>query len=637
MQHLANLRNKPKQDVLRSLKDKLKEGETEYLNEVLDKLDHSIKKNKEFKLIQIEALCGCGNFDQAQKYAEEFCASYPDEYVGIRWIFFLERINRKISFQEQEKLDKVQTIASNELGALLSGSLSNYEDLIETIIKSERYDLSLKEILLKSSIEQVPTEIQRGYLKENLKYRFENWKVQQQLLWIAACLRNSFSKDSSSLLEQLSKIISKPDLEMSDLVGTRTLINIAVSNSNNMSAFNQRYEHLSQVYKALTSRLGEIVLKNQKFDDDTTNQKTKKIAIFCAPLIHVNHAPSNRVLEISATLKQRYGYELKVFAGGTFSYSVNAAGANYTTNAMVIPNDQKSIEYAGVSIPIWTSYKDDGQHKKHLEAFENIMNFRPDGVLVFGDCHPVQRLLRDKVPTLLIPTISSPPVGDMDAFFSLWRPACLRDKIDKGLWPKEFYQKAIFGPCPVNILKPTYKARRKDIIPEAEIIIVLMGSRLTDEMRGPFANRLSDFLSQKPKVYVLIIGGKDADTVMGEELKNNAGQIRHFDYVTNLAEIFSGCDIVLNPPRQGGGTGVAIAMSVGCAVVSLDEGDGATLIDPEDLCADLDGFFERLRRLTDSKGFRAINQTRAKHQVQESIGFERGMDVLDEALKKLIA
>ena len=637
MQHLANLRNKPKQDVLQSLKDKLKEGETEYLNEVLDKLDHSIKKNKEFKLIQIEALCGCGNFDQAQKYAEEFCASYPDEYVGIRWIFFLERINRKISFQEQEKLDRVQKIASNELGALLSGRLSNYEDLIETIIKSERYDLSLKEILLKSSIEQVPTEIQRGYLKENLKYRFENWTVQHQLLWIAACLRNSFSKDSSSLLEQLSKIISKPGLEMSDLVGTRTLINIAVSNSNNMSAFNQRYKHLSQVYKALTSRLGEVVLKNQKFDDDTTNQKNKKIAIFCAPLIHANHAPSNRVLEISATLKQRYGYELKVFAGGTFSYSVNAAGANYTTNAMVIPNDQKSIEYAGVAIPIWTSYKDDGQHKKHLETFENIMNFRPDAVLVFGDCHPVQRLLRDKVPTLLIPTISSPPVGDMDAFFSLWRPACLRDKIDKGLWPKEFYQKAIFGPCPVNILKPTYKTPRKDIIPEAEIIIVLMGSRLTDEMRGPFASRLSDFLSQKPKVYVLIIGGKDADTVMGEELKNNASQIRHFDYVTNLAEIFSGCDIVLNPPRQGGGTGVAIAMSVGCAVVSLDEGDGATLIDPEDLCADLDEFFERLSRLTDSKGFRAINQTRAKHQVQESIGFERGMNVLDEALKKLIA
>ena len=116
-------------------------------------------------------------------------------------------------------------------------------------------------------------------------------------------------------------------------------------------------------------------METNEFDDDTTNQKNKKIAIFCAPLIHVNHAPSNRVLEISATLKQRYGYELKVFAGGTFSYSVNAAEANYTTNAMVIPNDQKSIEHSGISIPIWTSYKDDGQYKKHIETFENIMDF----------------------------------------------------------------------------------------------------------------------------------------------------------------------------------------------------------------------------------------------------------------------
>ena len=637
MQHLANLKKKPEQDVLQLLKAKLKEGEVEYLNEVMEQLDHSIKKNKEFRLIQIEALCGCGNFDGAQKYAEDFCAAYPTEYVGIRWINFLEVITERTSFQEHEKSERISTIASDELGALLSGGIANYEDLIENIIVSKRYDFSFKEYLLQAALRQVPTETQIGYLEENLVCRFEKWTEQQQLLWTAVCLRNSFSKDSSGLLDQLSKIISKPGLEMSDLVGTRTIINIAVSNSNNMSAYNERYKRLSEVYKALAFRLGEMVLETKKVEADTAGRENKRVAVFCAPLIHVNHAPSNRVLEISSTLKKRYGYELKIFAGGTFSYSVNAGEGNYTTNAMVIPKDHKSIEFSSVFIPIWTSYKDDGQYKKHLEALENIMSFKPDVVLVFGDCHPVQRLLCGKVPTFLIPTISAPPVGDMDAFFSLWRPASLRDKIEKGLWPKEYYQKAVFGACPVHISKPKYKASRKDIIPEAEIIIVLMGSRLTDEIRGPFASRLSHFLSQNPKVYVLIIGGKDAVAVMGKELENQASQIRHFDYAVNLAEIFSGCDIVLNPPRQGGGTGVAIAMSVGCAVVSLEEGDGATLIDPEDLCADLDEYFERLSRLTDSKGFRRINQVRAKHQVYESIGFESGMDVLDEGLKKLIS
>ncbi len=635
MQNFAKLKKKPEQDLLDLLRAKLKEGGVEDLNEVMDQLDRSMKKNKEFQLIKIEALCGSGNFKEAQKYAEEFCKSYPNEYVGIRWINFLEVITEKTSFLEQEKSARIVTIASDELGTLLSG-LTNYEDLIETIIKSKRYDFSFKEYLLQAALAQVPTETQRAYLEENLKYRFEKWTEQHQLLWTAACLRNSFSKDPSSLLDQLSKVVSKPGLEMSDLVGTRTLINIAVGNSNNMSAFNQRYERLSQVYKVLTSRLDEMVLETGKVDVDTSKPKNKRIAIFCAPLIHVNHAPSNRVLEISATLKKRYGYDLKIFAGGTFSYSVNAAEANYTTNAMVIPSDQKSIEFSGVSIPIWTSYKDDGQYKKHLESAENIESYRPDVVLVFGDCHPVQRLLCGKLPTFLIPTLSSPPVGDMDAFFSLWRPGSLRNKINKGLWPEEYYQKAVFGPCPVNILKPKYKASRKDIIPEADIILILMGSRLADEIRGQFSIRLADFLSQKPRVYVLTVGGRDADAVIGEELKDSANQIRHFDYLTNLAEIFSGCDIVLNPPRQGGGTGVAIAMSVGCAVVSLEEGDGATLIDPEDLCADLDEYFERLTRLTDSKGFRTINQTRAKHQVYEAIGFESGMDVLDDGLKRLI-
>ena len=169
------------------------------------------------------------------------------------------------------------------MGALLSSGLTNYEDLIETIITSVRYDFSFKEYLLQAALKQIPTETQIGYLEENLTCRFEEWTEQQQLLWTAVCLRNSFSKDSSSLLDRLSKIVSKPGLEMSDLVGTRTIINIAVSNSNNMSAFNERYERLSQVYGVLTSRLDEMTRETNKLYVDITSPKNKKICnLLCA-------------------------------------------------------------------------------------------------------------------------------------------------------------------------------------------------------------------------------------------------------------------------------------------------------------------------------------------------------------------
>ncbi|GIR55951.1 MAG: hypothetical protein CM15mP62_34220 [Rhodospirillaceae bacterium] len=91
---------------------------------------------------------------------------------------------------------------------------------------------------------------------------------------------NSFSKDPSSLLDRLSKIVSKPGLEMSDLVGTRTVINIAVSNSNNMSAFNERYERLSQVYGVLTSRLDEMTRETNKCMLILRAQKIKKLQSF---------------------------------------------------------------------------------------------------------------------------------------------------------------------------------------------------------------------------------------------------------------------------------------------------------------------------------------------------------------------
>mgnify|MGYP003301767003 CR=1 FL=1 len=73
--------------------------------------------------------------------------------------------------------------------------------------------------------------------------------------------------------------------------------------------------------------------------------RNKKIAIFCAPLIHVNHAPSNRVLEISATLKQRYGYELKIFPAKTSCQEI----LNFKPNGVFLsngPGDPEPCIYA---------------------------------------------------------------------------------------------------------------------------------------------------------------------------------------------------------------------------------------------------------------------------------------------------
>ena len=222
---------------------------------------------------------------------------------------------------------------------------------------------------------RTPTDAQKSYLEENVIQRFKSWTAQHQLLWIAACLRNSFSKDVSKLFNQLRKVIPNPSLEISDLVGIISLVNTSVANSNNMSALIQRYQCLSEVYSVLTSRLENLIPDSRKTNLAKTRSSGKRIAIFCSPLIHINHAPSNRVLEISATLKKRYGYKVKIFAGGTFHYNVNSAGAIFSTNAMKIPKEDETLDFNGEAIPIWTSYMDDSQYKKHLETLNNILNF----------------------------------------------------------------------------------------------------------------------------------------------------------------------------------------------------------------------------------------------------------------------
>ena len=179
--------------------------------------------------------------------------------------------------------------------------------------------------------------------------------------------------------------------------------------------------------------------------------------------------------------------------------------------------------------------------------------------------------------------------------------------------------------------------RRKDIQPLASTILAVAGTRLGKEIRGAFAERLADLLSMRPTVHLCMIGGGERAELIGTELGPVADQVHTIGFSQTLTGLLCGCDIVLNPDRQGGGTGIALAMSAGCPVVSLATGDGATLLEAEDLSADLDAYFERLSRLIDDEGFRREVGARMPAQVERMLHFERGVATIARTVEELAA
>ena len=110
----------------------MKEGEVEYLNEVADQLDRSIKKSKEFKLIQIDAM-DVVILMKHKNMPRSFMRLIQRNMLVVE---ILEVITEnKFSRATIREISRMR----EELGALLSSGLTNYEDLIETIITSVRF------------------------------------------------------------------------------------------------------------------------------------------------------------------------------------------------------------------------------------------------------------------------------------------------------------------------------------------------------------------------------------------------------------------------------------------------------------------------------------------------------------------
>jgi hypothetical protein len=90
-------------------------------------------------------------------------------------------------------------------------------------------------------------------------------------------------------------------------------------------------------------------------------------------------------------------------------------------------------------------------------------------------------------------------------------------------------------------------------------------------------------------------------------------QFRHIPFDAALSELMTIVDVFANPFRPGGGNSANNALSAGTVLLTLDQGDVASLVPPEHRAVDQFDYFERLIRLVEDP-----SQMAAWRELQQS-------------------
>ncbi|WP_420565319.1 glycosyltransferase [Thalassobaculum sp.] len=593
------------------------------------------------QLAQAALLFSEGEIDAAGAAIDAFCERWPDNLDGIEWAIRIHQVAdaqgraERIGGLGRRAIDLSAAYIKLWLAQTGTGVIPLVEQIVTSATLSHGARARLCEVLFNAR--QLDAAV-RERIFAALAPKIGTWPPDSQLFW--ATLLLLFSDRTEEAVRWIRDLLDRDAIEPHAFAGLQFSISRAIG-SGNMELFQVRHDLLTAIHARWQQRLETAMEPADRARLTAQRQpaeRTGRIAILAAPLVGRAHAPTMRVLELAAALIRDHGYQVRIFVGGPSFFRPTAPVAvatmyNAPADKLLVPH----VEFEGLEIGLTGNLMDDGQARKPLLTAAQILEFEPDAVIAYGDASPVQGLLAGRVPIFLMPTGSGAPVGALDRFACEWREASLWDLVAEGRWPGHLTERAVFGATGARIPRPIVRMSRAEILPHASCILAIAGTRLVKELRGAFAKRLAEVMAARPTVHLLLVGGGDRSDLIGCELLPVQDRVHTIGFAQDLAGLFCGCDIVLNPDRQGGGTGIAMAMAVGCPVLSLRTGDGATLLASDDLSVDLDAYFDRLDRLIDDETLRRKVGGRMPEQVEQMLDFESGVATVARTVEDLAA
>lgn len=276
------------------------------------------------------------------------------------------------------------------------------------------------------------------------------------------------------------------------------------------------------------------------------NRVKNRILILMEPMLDAEHAPTNRAINIHHALKHM-GYEVAVIASTT--YNLNRIQRVLYEVTVMQTLSEETMEFhkdffGEKAEGIYYSFTNENYLEEMTDAIQVIYNFNPEFIISVGGDNLMAEICNHFTTVITRPCSTSLPMTAGRYIADIFEK---KDVLGKQLLEE---QKQIRMPNITYFRKKESMVTRVYLgIPEEEFAIALAGNRLDNEISDDFLNIFNTILKKHTNVAVYFIGECPN---LCERLTERANM--HFlGEVQDFANTLGVFDLIVNPPRQGGG------------------------------------------------------------------------------------
>ena len=299
-----------------------------------------------------------------------------------------------------------------------------------------------------------------------------------------------------------------------------------------------------------------------------------RVAVVVSYLSCAGHTPTVLAMQY-ASIFAGMGIEVHIFSSQELRI---AHMGDYLGNRGVLNTPPPDMDELRTLIPPSVSVTMGREHYSLLLRSQHVLGkmvaFDPDLVFFIGLNSSLIAPLFQVRPVLGLCVHSIPPMAPVDVWLSSDKTL---DQQKSDLWspsmPEAF---TCYHPYRIRLKPISSPVTRSTYGIDAEaIVLVSVGYRLGSEIDGEWAQQMVTLLAQHTEVVWLLVGVSQCLTALQAIPSTN---IRLIDKSEDVRSIYRICDVVVNPPRLGGGFSVAEAMAEGLPVVSFADSDGGNKV-----------------------------------------------------------
>lgn len=286
------------------------------------------------------------------------------------------------------------------------------------------------------------------------------------------------------------------------------------------------------------------------------------IFIITSQFLSLEHAPTKTTLDRAYTLCKYWGKQVLIINTADLVTFVNCVpfynlfGANIFNKYSEI----SELNYNECSFQFYQPKEPMPNKDSMMEIINCVLRYKPYFILNIGGNNITSDLCSLFVPTVSQATVFSDIPQTLGTFAITANPK---------LQTKDNILSTTFT---FSYKPQTHTYTRSDFsLPDNKFIIIMVGGRLTEEVSYEFLRELSEIF--KYNIHITFVGNFSTyESIIEKDsvLRENTSFIGFQDDILAIVELV---DLYVNPPRTGGGSSIAEALSKGKPAVTLDFGD----------------------------------------------------------------